>query len=296
MVMTGVLAAWILLDAGEVREASWDALVLCARSVVPALFPFLTVSGAAMAMGIGDLAAPLCSGLMVPLFRLPGQAGSALILGLLGGYPAGARATAELYRQRSLSRDEAQRLLAFSNCAGPAFLIGVLGSGTFGSVRAGLWLELLHLLSALLTGLLFRGRGDVRETVPPVPPDPPPPLLSAVTGAVGDASLTMVRICGCVVFFSVLSAPLRRIGGWPGTLAVGLLDLFSLTPLLPPDRLGFLAASALTGLGGACVLCQTAAAVEGSGLSMRSYAAGKAVQGLIAGALAAVLTAVSWPL
>lgn len=93
---------------------------------------------------------------MEPLFRVDGVGSSALLLGLVGGYPIGPRTTAELYRQGALRRDEAERLLTFSNNSNPVFLISVLGLGVFGSVRVGIWLWLIHLLSALLTGLCFR--------------------------------------------------------------------------------------------------------------------------------------------
>ena len=90
------------------------------------------------------------AGLTAPLFRLPGCAGSALLLGLVGGYPIGARTAAELYTSGALTRQEAERLLTFCNNSNPVFLVSVLGSGVFGSVRTGLWLWLIHVCSALL--------------------------------------------------------------------------------------------------------------------------------------------------
>ena len=41
--LCGVLV-WFLADAGDVRADTKDALVLCARSVIPSLFPFLVIS------------------------------------------------------------------------------------------------------------------------------------------------------------------------------------------------------------------------------------------------------------
>ena len=79
------LFLWLLLDAGTFQTAAWEALNLCARSVIPALFPFLVVSGLLVSQGFGEWCAPLFSGLMTPLFRLPGTAGGALALGLDAG-------------------------------------------------------------------------------------------------------------------------------------------------------------------------------------------------------------------
>ena len=73
--LCGVLV-WFLADAGDVRADTKDALVLCARSVIPSLFPFLVISSLLLSLGFGQLTAPWLAGLMEPLFRVPG-AGSA---------------------------------------------------------------------------------------------------------------------------------------------------------------------------------------------------------------------------
>ena len=113
----------------------------------------------------------------------------------------------------------------------------------------------------------------------------------AIVSAVRESSLTMVSVCGFVVFFYVLSRPLRLLPPPLSLGAVGAVELFSMTPLATPDRLGFTLASALTAFGGLSVLCQSAAALDGSGLSPVSLVKGKVLQGLLAGALAFLL----WP-
>ena len=283
----GIVLLWFLADAQTVRREALEALKLCAVSVIPALFPFLAVSGLLISLGFGTWAAPLFSGFMTPLYRLPGQAGSALLLGFAGGYPAGARTAADLYRKHLLTRDETERLLGFCNNANPAFFISVLGAGVFHSTRIGVWLWGIHIASALLTGLLFRGgTGTQRRDIPAESTTKETPFFPALVESVGNAALAMLRICAFVVFFYVLVTPFRHMGGHAGAILTGLVELFSLTPLLSADKWSFCLSAALSGWGGAGVLCQSAAALEGTGLSPRNCVTGKAVQGLLSGALA----------
>ncbi|MEG1593838.1 MAG: sporulation protein [Oscillibacter sp.] len=277
---------WFLADAAGVREAVSGGLRLCAQSVVPALFPFLVVTTLLLRLGLGELLSPLFSGLMTPLFRLPGTGASALLLGLIGGYPVGAKTAAELYAAGLLTRDEGERLLAFCNNANPVFLISVLGVGVFGSVRAGVWLWLIHVVSALLTGLLFRGGGKPtrRQSPPPIPLTVP--FSVALVDAVRSALAGMLSVCAFVVFFYVLVQPLAGLGGRVGTLLVGVTELFSVIPLLEPSPAGFVLAAGLAGWGGLSVLCQTAAVLDGSGLSPRNALPGKLLQALLSVALA----------
>ena len=288
----GALLLWLLADAIAVRAAVEQALELCAQSVIPALFPFLVVTSALLSLGLGELAAPWLAGLMEPLFRVPGAGSAGLVLGLVGGYPIGAATAGRLYQEGVVSRQEGERLLTFCNNSNPVFLISVLGVGVFGSVRTGIWLWLIHVLSALLTGLAFRGHGKTAGRRPLTRPAAfrAVSLPMALVEAVESSLRGMLSVCAFVTFFYVLARPLAALGGRTGAALVGLVELFSLTPLLTADTWGFILAAGMAGWGGFSVLCQTAAVLEGSGLSARYCLRGKAVQGLLSAILAAALS------
>ena len=117
-------------------QAARDAMLLCAQTLIPSLFPFFVLSSLLIACGASELLSALLSPLMRPLFGLSGTGAAALALGLCGGYPVGARTAAELVENGALSQEEGERLLAFCNNAGPGFLLGVCGAGVFSSSRA----------------------------------------------------------------------------------------------------------------------------------------------------------------
>ena len=148
----------------------------------------------------------------------------------------------------------------------------------------------LVFLSALLTGLLFRGLGQGRREIPPPVSFQSPSLSEAIVSAVKDAAGGMLSVCAFVTLFYVLVSPLSRSGTAMAGLAVGITELFSLTPLLTCDRPGFLLAAGCAGWGGLSVLCQTAAVLDGTDLSLRPCFLGKLVQGLLSVLLAAVVS------
>ena len=288
-------ALWLLVDTA-VRDTVSAALALCARSVIPALFPFMVLSSMLVALGLGELLSAPLGGLMA-LYGISGAGSSALVLGLLGGYPMGGRTAGALYRDGLITRDEAERLLAFCNNANPAFLINVLGTGIFGSFRAGLWLWLIHIAAALLTGLLV-GRPH-RSGTPRASRQPAAfraaGLASVFVNSVQGALRSILNVCAFVVVFSILSQPLRGLGGIAGTLGAGTLELFSVLPLLTPDRTGFILAAGIAGWGSLSVLCQTAALITDTGLSLRRCTLGKAVQSILSMLLAALCSSFVFP-
>lgn len=282
--LLGVMAL-LLLCSADAAQAVRDALALCAQSVIPALFPFFVVSSLFIDLGCAAVLGRSLAPVMHRLFGVSGAGGTAFLLGIIGGYPVGGRTAGELYRSGQCEREECERLLAFCNNAGPSFILGIAGLGCFGSVRVGAWLYLIHVGAAVMVGLLFRstsrqmGRPEKTET---------PRWADALIQAVRGGAMSMVNICAFVVFFLVILRLLSRFTGIQHGAILGIVEMTNGILRLANDRRGFIWAAGLLGWGGLSVHCQTAAVLSGSGLSLKRYFIGKALQ-------AAISMAAAWP-
>lgn len=287
--------AGLVTHTQDCAQAAHEALELCISTVIPSLFPFMVLSSLLTGCGAVTPGRHL-SGLMRPLFHLSSAGSGALVLGLVGGYPMGARAVAELVRGGSLAHDEGERLLAFCNNAGPGFILGMCGTAMFHSARAGAWLYLVHVSGALLTGMLLRGNSS--QPLQKVAAPPQRTLAQALSPAVRSSCAGMATVCGFAVLFTVLS---RMAAGLTDTLSVlmraallGALELTGGVLMLPDTRGGFVLCAALLGWGGLSVHAQTLSMLEGSGLHMRRYFLGKLLHALVSAVLAAFI--VPWAL
>ena len=296
------LLALLLLFPRQAAEGARSGLSVCAGVILPSLFPFLVLSSLFSSLGLPAVLARLAGPLLQRL-SLPPEGAAPLLLGLCGGYPVGARAVAELFRDGTLSPEEGARLLPWCNNTGPGFIIGVAGSAVFGSVRLGALLYLCHVLAALILALVM-GRSAAAPSRQPVPAprsagiDVLPACVSAAVGAALD-------ICGCVVFFSTLTALLRESGlfsalsaaiscrfgaeiRWSGALLGGLLELGSgIAGLrgMPAHPQNLALAAFLLGFGGLSVHAQTLSAVAGTKIRCARHFAGRILHGLLSAAL-----------
>lgn len=277
-------AALLTARPQEAAAAVQEALELCLTRVIPALFPFLAVTALLLRLGMASWLQGLFAPVMRPLTGLPGVSAAALLAGLLGGYPAGARAAGQLYRDGLITRREAELLLGFCNNCGGAFLYAYAGAGVLQSPRAGVGLVVIHAVSALLSGaILCRLEGERgRPALPCALPARPEPLSGALAASVGGAAAAMANICAFVVLFRSVTDLLPP--GLPPWVP-GALELVSGISALAPGRAGFVAAAGLSAWGGLCVHCQTLSVI--GDLSPRWHWAGKALQALLASLLAA---------
>ncbi|MDY5972475.1 MAG: nucleoside recognition domain-containing protein [Butyricicoccus sp.] len=307
--LAGALFLALIPCASAAAQGADEGLSIALGTAVPALFPFFVVSGLMVSTGACAALGRLLSPLMWRLYSLPGAAAGPLVLGLTGGYPVGARAACGLYRRGELTRDEAERLLGFCNNTGPAFIVGVCGAGLRGSVRDGVLLYLIHIASALLTGLAMTRSPDkgVRPPVHRARDGAQPDLSACLVDAVESAGRSCLKITAFIMLFSmlrrvlldtgllsmlsVLTRPLSMLTGAPASaepaLLTGLLEMTSGLVLLPEcaGRAVLPCMSLLLGLGGLSILCQTLSVTAEHGLSLRRMVCGKLLHGLIAAVL-----------
>ena len=290
--------------------AMGDGLALCANVILPSLFPFFVLSSLVVELGLTRYLGRLLEPVMAPLFRVNGSCAAALALGAVGGYPVGARTAIQLYQSGQCSHTEAERLLAFCNNSGPAFILGAVGAGVFGSGRAGLALYLCHMAASLMVGLLFR---FYRPGEGPSSPRRMGERFQAVSfsaafpRSVTGAMTSSLNICAFILCFSVvvrlltlsgllgaaaqllssLPPPLALPPAWSRRLLVGALELssgvYSLTDGSLTGRLSM--AAFMLGWAGVSVHCQVMAFLGDSGLSLRTYVAGKLLHGALSAAL-----------
>ena len=297
-------------------EAARSGLQLCYNVIIPSLFPFFVLSSLVVELGLADYLGRLLEGVMRPLFHVSGSCASAFALGFVGGYPVGAKTAINLYERGMCSRTEAERLLAFCNNSGPAFILGVVGAGIFASSTVGVALYFAHVLASVCIGLLFRFyKGNdcaSNAAVHPAPRFQAQRLSVAFTDSIKNAFFSTLNICAFVVFFTVVIQLLMRSGFLPGLAQIigTLLAPFGMTPEWAQRLLtGMLEVSSgvstltegatlngrltmaafMLGWAGISVHCQVLSFIGGSGLSVRTYLVGKLLHGGLSALFVSVL-------
>jgi len=301
----------LVLDPAGCSAAAAEGLSLAFTVLFPALFPFFVVSSLLLRLGWADRLGRAAAPVLAPLLGVDGVFAAALLLGLAGGYPVGARSVAALCESGACSRAEAEHALAFCNNAGPAFILGAVGGGLFHSAAVGLALLAVHAASALLTGLLFRRAAPRITAAAPCRHAPAERFAPAFTASVTSSFAAALNVAAFVVFFAVVTRLLtlsgllplasRALALLPGVspavadaLLAGAVELTGGLAALaarPVSRTGALVcASALLAWGGLSVHMQTLSVLGDTGLSPRLYFRGKLTQTALAAALTALLS------
>ena len=284
-------------------------LLLCSGVIIPSLFPFVVLANLFLEMGlpnrVGTLFAPISKRL-----GISGAGGVAFILGLVSGYPLGAITVSEMYSKGALKKQEAEWLLGFCDNSGPAFIISVAGSAVFNNVGIGFFLYGVHILAAILTGIILKNKkyAHSAEYSPLSSID----FAGAFTNSVKRATGTMVTVCGFVVFFSVLVGLLDANGAFSSlagllsanfgtelhfsrSLLTGILELCTGTSSmlgLSANAMNLALCSFLLGWGGISVHAQASAVIREGGLSPVRHTFGKLLHGVLSALITLIMYSV----
>lgn len=270
-------------------DAAKDGLLLWANLVFPALFPFFVTAELLIAYRFVEKVGLWIQKPVKVIFRLPGEAGFVLIMGMLCGYPAGARWTADLRRRGLLTKEEAERLLAFSNGPSPLFILGVIAGGYYSSPEVG-WVLLGCLyLSTIILGLLLRTN---TQYTPATPSDNstelPGPFGTELTRTIRKSVDTLLIVGGVITYFSVLTEMLIRLFtsiGFTHTFIPALFEITVgvdlITSLEEPLVVQLCFLTFLTGFHGFSVQAQVVSMLQGTDITPGIYLRTRILQGLM---------------
>ena len=290
--------------------ATKSGLSLWANSVVPSLFPFLVATELLSYTNIVDFISKKLDKLMRPIFNMPGSSAYPLILGLLSGYPVGAKTVCQIYKEGLCTKKEAELMLAYTNNSGPLFIIGTVGISMFGSTTIGLILLFTHILASLSVGIIFGKKlGNKYKNI-----DKDYIKISKksvnfsnlgeiLSNSITNSIKTILMIGGFVVIFSVVISILKNSGILSilstllspifgnanfisGTLS-GIIELtnglYSICNIhIKAISINILLCAFLLGFGGFSVMMQILSVISKEKLSIKPYIIGKILQAILA--------------
>ena len=282
--------------------AAKNGLVLWANSVVPSLFPFFVATELLSHTNFTYYLGKLLNKFMKPIFNVRGEGSFAFIMGIISGYPMGAKIAANFRENNICSKEECERLLSFTNNSGPLFIVGTVGVAMFGNSTIGFLLLISHILASITVGIIFRfwkynSKSDANGFFKYSNNDITLSNLGGIIGASITSSInTILLIGGFVVLFSVIISilqnshlletlsncvePLLSIFNIPESFSSGFISgILELTNGLnivcniPEKKLSIniIFASFLLGLGGISVLLQVWSTISKTDLSIKPY-------------------------
>lgn len=266
---TLLLLIFLLFHPQEGLIAARTGMNLWLNNLIPALLPFIILTGVLIHTdGIEKILAPF-EPLFSTLLGVNVYGGYVFLLGLLCGYPMGAKLASDMYESGKISRREAEYLTTYCNNASPAFIITYLGRICLKNAVSIPRLFLCLFLSDFICMMFFRffvyrnhiqtfTHNEKKET-----------SATPLSGSILDVSImngfeTITRLGGYILLFSILAGCISLY--WPFSpvsryILLGFTEITTGLSLIADSGLPFtvrcILSAAAVAFGGMCILAQT---------------------------------------
>lgn len=283
---------FILVYPTEALKAAREGLNLWLNVMIPTLLPFLICTGILVQTGlISRLLAPFKT-LWKIVFGISPAGAYAVLVGMLCGYPMGAKTTSDLYENGQITKKEAEYLLTFVNQPSPVFVRTYLCQICLNDRVPFFKMMLILLASEWMTAQFFRfiifrkknyfGEETVMKKETPA---------TSSSEAFLDVSImngfeTVTRLGGYILMFSILSACISHFWNMKNLIGYTLSGILELTTGLCRLQNAnihmqwkYLLTLFLTAFGGICITFQTRSLVTRK-LSMIPYITAKLLNGI----------------
>ena len=291
-------------------SAAKNGLSLWVNSVVPSLFPFFIAIELLNHTNVAHVLGKLLNRFMKPIFNVPGIGAYIFIMGIISGYPTGAKIVTQFRENGMITKAEGERLLTFTNNSGALFILGTVGITLFGNSTIGILLLLTHILACISVGIVFRfwKLNDTEKINSNNLNKNFKANSSNILGSsISNSINTILMIGGFIVLFSIIISilntskvllilsnifiPIMNFFNINTKFCVpiisGILELtngISLVAGLPNKSLStnIIISAFLLGFGGISVVLQIYAIIGNTDISIIPYILGKFLQGIFA--------------
>lgn len=272
-----------------VKEGVNEGISICFYTIIPSLFPFLTLSTYIVKSNILSPFYKIFSSPVKLFFKQPASSVSVIILSMIGGFPVGIKMTNDLYIKGQITKEQAQRLCLFCMNAGPAFVITAVGTNMLNSTKAGIIIFSSLCLSAFISGIISSFIAEKNDKVIKQKKEKPM-QFSSLSASVTDAIQCIFNICAWVVLFSSITECIEtfKFSEKAYLCIISILEVTKGCSVLS----GLLPLPIITGIisfGGICVHCQVLEYIKNMEIKYIYFFITRILNGVLSGIITYIL-------
>lgn len=268
-------------------EYASTGLFLWFKKMIPTLLPFMIISGIMIRMNLTERFARFFHPLFHLIWGTSLNGSYVILMGMLCGFPMGARIIGELCQADRLSEEEGAFLLAFCNNIGPIYFVSFVMSTLS---LSGNYIPLLIMYGVpLFYGFLLRfilRPKYINEPPASIPLRNTPSFLAAVDDSIVSGLIGIGKLGGYMILFNLLNIMLLPLTSLPEGFMSFCNCMLEITSGI--SRTGVNGRNMILILlpfGGFSCMAQTYSMISGTELSVSNYFVHKCIQTVITAAI-----------
>ena len=278
---------FIFIYSKEIKESVILAINIWKNSLITSIFPFLLLSSLLVKYGFIDIISNFFGKITEKLYNLPKKASYAVITSMFTGFPTGSKYTKDLLNNNEITVEEANVLITFTSFSNPLFVISSIGEGMLNNKRLGIKIFIVHLLTGLLVGLLFKKGKETKNQNNQKRIINNKSFIENLTDSINETFKILVNILGLLVFFFIIVTIIDKIlpNNMITLILKGLIEITTGINSIAKINLQIKMKVALIGLllsfNGLSIHFQTKSIIDNTGIKYEKYLISRTIHALL---------------
>ncbi len=269
------LFIFIFLYSSNVKENILYAFDVWTNTLIPSIFPFIIISNLLINYGFIDILSLFLGRFVEFIFNLPKEATYAVIISFFTGFPTGSKYVRDLLDKGMISKEDANHLIMFTNYSNPLFVVSGIGEGMLKSKTLGIIILIMHIISGLLVGFIFKKKRKVvnyksnkryQES-----------FIKVLTESINNGFRILINMLGIIIFFLIVISIIDKLlpnniitailkGIIEITIGINNIARMNINITLKASLIGF-----IISFSGISVHFQTKSIIENSQIKYKNY-------------------------
>ncbi len=267
-------------------------LLLWFHTIIPTLLPFIILSNLMVSLDVFHYLTFFFAPITKPILAISKNSNYAIILGMICGYPMGAKTCADLVINKKINPKEGQYLLLFTNNVSPMFVISYISNSILKNQALNGDFFIAIYLSPILISLIYnkhyrKSIKTLRFTHTQTNYNTNMIDFRLIDKAIMDGFETITKLGGYIILFSIISSFIQEkieINLLVKCFILGFVEITTgidyIGSMSFPIFLKGLIICGITSFGGLSSLAQTNSMIKEAGLSIKPYFFSKLLTGV----------------
>ena len=197
-----VMFLYIFIYSKTVKETIIFGIHLWLNTLIPSIFPFLLISKLLVRYNILHIINNILGIYLEKIYKISKKSSFVVLLSIITGFPSGSIYIKELLEKKQISVIEANKLITFTSFSNPLFVISVIGETLLNNKRFGIIIYIIHLITGLLVGLLFKS--DTRNNNIEIVDNSNDSFIKNLIDSLNESFYILINMLGIILFFLII--------------------------------------------------------------------------------------------
>ena len=288
-----IILYFIILKKDIIYNSIFYGINIWLKYLLPSLFPFFIISDILINYNINYYIPKKIKNIFKKTFNITDNMFTIVTLSLLGGFPSCARNINTMYKEKSITKEEANHLLLFSHFSNPVFILITIP--LILNINNSYIILISHYISSLIIAFLIKKKFHHKESI----------LINntnklnfgkILIDSINKSVDSLLTICGITVVFYLVSTiivDILKIDSYSTILIKGLFEITSGIEALKISNISQLyktiIATCFLSFGGFGVHLQTKSYLIETDADYKYFLIGRIYQTIISGIICFIL-------